>query len=224
LAQFFSIDHIEYRIGPDNRTVNVSACLEEGSILVIKGPSGSGKTTLLKILARLRECDQGQVSLQGVDWLSFSPQLWRSKINYAAQKPAVFSGTVLDNIKRPFELKIKKDTFNLHEAEEGLRELLFNGNLLHQDAHTLSGGETARIALLRSVLYNPDILLLDEPFASLDDNSAKAAMAFLKRWLLRKTGRGIVMVTHNDIYKEFTEIRILEIELPGPEVNLMDAG
>lgn len=224
MAEFFSFDHIEYHVGPDNRAVNVSACLEEGSILVIKGPSGSGKTTLLRILARLRECDKGQVSLQGVDWLSFSPQLWRSKINYTAQKPAVFSGTVLDNIKKPFELKIKKETFNLRAAEEGLRELLLNGNLLQQDARILSGGETARVTLLRSVLFNPDILLLDEPFASLDDNSAKAAMAFLKRWLLRETGRGIVMVTHNDIYKEFTGINIREIELPGPEVNLMDAG
>lgn len=219
MTGFFSIDQIEYHMGSAGRTVKVSSGLEEGSILVIKGPSGAGKTTLLRILARLREYDKGQVSFQGQSWLSFSPQLWRSKINYSAQKPAVFSGTVLDNLKRPFELKINKETFNLLEASDGLRELLLNENLMRQDARTLSGGETARISLLRSVLYKPNILLLDEPFASLDDNSARSAMAFLRRWLLQKDGRGIVMVTHNDIYKEFTGIKIQEIELPEPGVN-----
>lgn len=219
MPEFFYFDQIEYHMGAAGRTVKVSSDLEEGSILVIKGPSGAGKTTLLRILARLLECDKGQVFLQGQNWLSFSPQLWRSKINYLAQKPAVFNGTVLDNLKKPFALKIKKDIFNLHEAINGLRELSLNENLIHQDARTLSGGETARITLLRSVLFKPNILLLDEPFASLDDNSARSVMAFLKRWLENETGRGIVMVTHNDIYKDLSGVKIQEIELSEPGVN-----
>ena len=219
MPEFFKFDQIEYHIGAAGRTVKVSSDLEEGSILVIKGPSGAGKTTLLRILARLSECDKGQVFLQGHNWLSYSPQLWRSKINYLAQKPAVFNGTVLDNLKKPFALKIKKDMFNLDEAIDGLRELSLNENLIHQDAHTLSGGETARITLLRSILFKPNILLLDEPFAFLDDNSARSVMEFLKRWLVNKTGHGIVMVTHNDIYKDLSGVKIQEIELSEPGVN-----
>lgn len=206
-------------MGTANRTVSVSFCLEEGTILVIKGPSGSGKTTLLKILARLRECDKGQINFLGQNWLSFSPQLWRSKINYFAQKPAVFNGTVLDNIKKPYELKIKKDAFNLREVQDGLIELLLSDNLIYQDAGTLSGGETARMALLRSVLFKPNILLLDEPFASLDENSARAVMAFLKKWVGQEAGRGIIMVNHNEIHRLYLGLKVREIEMPWPGVN-----
>ena len=109
--------------------------------------------------------------------------------------------------------------FNLDEAIDGLRELSLNENLIHQDARTLSGGETARITLLRPILFKPNILLLDEPFASLDDNSARSVMEFLKRWLENETGRGIVMVTHNDIYKDISGIKIQELELSEPGVN-----
>jgi putative ABC transport system ATP-binding protein len=77
----------------------------------------------------------------------------------------------------------------------------------------------ARIALLRSALFKPNILLLDEPFAALDDNSARAVMAFLRIWVGSEAGRGIIMVTHNDIYKDFTDIIIREVVLSGPEVN-----
>ncbi len=206
-------------MGTANRTVSVSFCLEEGTILVIKGPSGSGKTTLLKILARLRECDKGQTNFLGQNWLSFSPQLWRSKINYFAQKPAVFNGTVLDNIKKPYELKIKKGAFNLREVQDGLIELLLSDNLIYQDAGTLSGGETARMALLRSVLFKPNILLLDEPFASLDENSARAVMAFLKKWVGQEAGRGIIMVNHNEIHRLYSGLKVREIEMPWPGVN-----
>lgn len=206
-------------MGTANRTVSVSFCLEEGTILVIKGPSGSGKTTLLRILARLREWDNGRVTFLGQNWLSFSPQLWRSKINYFAQKPAVFNGTVLDNIKKPYELKIKKGAFNLREAQDALKELLLSNNLMQQDAGTLSGGETARMALLRSVLFKPDILLLDEPFASLDENSARAVMAFLKKWVGQEAGRGIIMVNHTEIHKEYSGLKVREIEMPWPGVN-----
>ncbi len=219
MTGFFKIDHVEYHLGSTGRTVSVSSSLEEGSLLVVKGPSGAGKTTLLKILARLMKCDRGLVSFLGEDWLSYSPQQWRSKINYTAQKPAVFSGTVLDNLKKPFELKIKKEQFNLSEALDGLRALLLNEDLLGRDARTLSGGEMARIALLRSALFKPNILLLDEPFAALDDNSARAVMAFLRIWVGSEAGRGIIMVTHNDIYKDFTDIIIREVVLSGPEVN-----
>lgn len=206
-------------MGTANRTVSVTFCLEEGTILVIKGPSGSGKTTLLRILARLREWDNGRVTFLGQNWLSFSPQLWRSRINYFAQKPAVFNGTVLDNIKKPYELKIKKGAFNLREAQDGLKELLLDENLMQQDAGTLSGGETARMALLRSVLFKPNILLLDEPFASLDENSARAVMAFLKKWVGQEASRGIIMVNHTEIHKEYLGLKVREIEMPWPGVN-----
>lgn len=219
MTDFFKFESIQYHLGAHGRQITVSSSLEEGGVLLIKGPSGSGKTTLLRILARLQECDSGRVYFEGKDWLSIPSQLWRSRINYTAQKPAIFNGTVLDNLKKPFELKIKKEGFNLSEAEKVLKELMLDQEILGQDARTLSGGEAARIALLRSILFSPDILLLDEPTASLDEKSGKAVVDYLKKWVKQKPGRGIVMVTHTHDLKEFSGTKVLEIGCFSGEVN-----
>lgn len=190
----------------------VSSFLGEGMVLAVKGPSGSGKSTLLRILARLQTCDGGQVYFQGANWLSVLPQLWRSKINYLAQKPAIFYGTVLDNLKKPYELKIRKEkNFLLAGAQNAMEELVLSKELLGQDARTLSGGEASRIALLRCVLSNPNILLLDEPTAALDDKSRKAVLDFLKKWLEQEPQRGIVLVSHSDDSNGFSRVNVLEL-------------
>lgn len=220
MAEFFRFENITYHLGASDRQITVSSALEEGSVLMVKGPSGSGKSTLLRILARLQAGDDGQVYFQGVNWLSVPPPLWRSKIHYVAQKPAIFSGTVLDNLRKPYELKIKKEEkFQPAEAERGMELLLLGQEMLKQDARTLSGGEAARIALLRSVLFNPNILLLDEPTAALDDNSREAVRDFLIKWLEQEPQRGIVLVSHRDDSKKFTRVKVLEIEGPSAEVN-----
>ena len=76
--------------------------------MLAKGPSGLGKSTLLRVLSRLHELVDGQVFFQGVNMLSFTPQVWRSKVHYVPQKPAVFPGTVHDNLLKPYSLKINR--------------------------------------------------------------------------------------------------------------------
>lgn len=220
MGEFFRFENINYQPGAQTRRISVSSALEENSVLMVKGPSGSGKSTLLRILSRLQAGDGGQVYFQGANWLSVPPPLWRSKIHYVAQKPAIFHGTVLDNLRKPYELKIKKDEkFQTAGAERGMEQLLLSQEMLKQDARTLSGGEAARIALLRSVLLNPNILLLDEPTAALDDKSREAVRNFLIKWLEQEPRRGIVLVSHRDDSKEFPRVKVLEIGDGIGEVN-----
>jgi putative ABC transport system ATP-binding protein len=212
MSDFFSFDKVSYLLGSSRRPVEVSASLREGSVLLVRGPSGSGKSTLLRVLSQLQELVDGQVFLQGTNMFSFNPQVWRSKVHYVPQKPAVFPGTVRDNLLRPYTLKINKSKeFDIEVIQSLLGDLMLDFGIMGQNANTLSGGETSRIALLRSVIFNPNILLLDEPTAALDEKAKQAVMYFLTGWLKKESDRGIVLVSHSDESATFPEANVLEI-------------
>lgn len=200
----------------------MSGCLLEGGVLVVAGPSGSGKTTLLRILARLREADSGKVLLDGRLWTEFTPVQWRRRVNYLAQKPAVFDGSVEDNLRRPFELNaVKKELqYDREKALELMERVLLSGSLLNQDARTLSGGETARMALVRALLVEPEALLLDEPLAALDRKSAGAVIELINWWAGAQTGRGLVVVSHVGEFGALPGLSVLE--LAGEEAGSVE--
>lgn len=211
MTEFFYFDRLCYLLGSNYRRIEVSASLREGSVLLVKGPSGSGKSTLLKVLSRLQGLVDGQVFFQGSSMLSFTPQVWRSKVHYVPQKPAIFPGTVHDNLLKPYILKINKSKeFDLELVEKLFGDLMLDFGLMGRNASTLSGGETARIALLRSIIQNPNILLLDEPTAALDQNAKQAVMDFLTDWL-KEPDRGIILVSHADESSIFPSANVLEI-------------
>lgn len=210
---FFELDKITFSTGMNSRQITVSATLPAGGVLVVGGPSGAGKSTLLRVLARLRACSAGEVRLGGVSWRDFPAMLWRRLIHYLAQKPAVFDGTVLDNLKKPFELAaVKRDlTFDLAAAERGMKRLLLPSELLFQDARTLSGGEAARVALLRALLLKPSVLLMDEPTAALDETARLAVLGVVGQWLAAEPNRGVVLVSHagdTDCFPELCTVTI----------------
>lgn len=220
MTELLRFENISYHLGANNRRVAVTSALDEGAVLLVKGPSGSGKTTLLRILARLQECDEGRVYFKDALWFSIPPRMWRSKVHYVAQKPAIFNGTVQDNLNKPFELKNKRDeTFQPDQVQSAMEQLLLSREMLGQDARTLSGGEAARVALLRSVIIHPNVLLLDEPTAALDEKSRFAVLHFLNQWLKQEPQRGIILVSHGDDGKEFTRVNSLEIEVSPDEVD-----
>jgi UDP-glucose/iron transport system ATP-binding protein len=182
--------------------------LEGGRITTLGGPSGGGKTTLLRILGQLSEPDEGEVLLDGVDVLTLAPRAARRRIALVAQAPAMFPGTVLDNVRTGPSLAGEE----LSEATA--RELITRAGLeaqfLGQDARALSGGEKLRVAVARALALKPEIWLLDEPTAALDPERVETLLRLLRE--LATAGAAMLVVTH--------DARALE-ELDGRRLHLV---
>ena len=145
--------------------------IEKGSITGLIGPNGSGKSTLLKLLAFAEKPTRGHIFYEGHRVSAFSSSI-RSKVTLLTQKPYLLKRTVFENIA--YGLKIRKDKKNL---ENRVKRALLNVGLDYQAFaprkwHELSGGEAQRVAMAARLILKPEILLLDEPIASVDTESA----------------------------------------------------
>jgi len=171
--------------------------VEAGEIVDVVGPSGSGKTTLLRALARLLPGAVGELSLEGTPSSEIDSREWRMRVALLPQIASLAGGTVRSNLLLPWSLKVRSE--QSRPADRVLREALdgvgLEGIHLDRDAARLSVGQAARIALLRMTLTDPDVLLLDEPDANLDEDStaqvAKMTAEFAER------GKGVVRVRHH---------------------------
>ncbi len=167
--------------------------LDGGSITTLSGPSGGGKTTLLRILGLLASPDAGEVLLDGGDVLTLTPREAHRRIALVAQAPAMFQGTVLDNVRTGPRLAGQE------LPEPDARALIVRAGLepqfLGQDARALSGGEKLRVAVARALALRPEVWLLDEPTAALDVERADLLVRLLKE--LAAAGAALLVVTHD---------------------------
>jgi putative ABC transport system ATP-binding protein len=173
-----------------------SMVVQPGEAVAVQGPSGSGKSTLVRTLATLIEPDSGAVLLEGRNAREIAPARFRTRVAFLAQQPAMFAGTVRDNLEAGPALQGK----SLGEARA--RELTvavgLDEGILGREARSLSGGEKQRVALARALANSPEALLLDEPTASLDPDSGERIVALLRG--LCTSGITLVMVTHVDAH------------------------
>jgi tungstate transport system ATP-binding protein len=146
--------------------------IEKGSITGLIGPNGSGKTTLLRLLAFVEKPSFGQIFYKDRLELPFSLTV-RSKVTLLTQKPYLLKRTVFENIA--YGLKIRKDTEHLEKRiEEALNNVgLDYKEFIYRKWHELSGGEAQRVAMAARLVLKPEVLLLDEPTASVDTESSK---------------------------------------------------
>ncbi|MHB1461546.1 MAG: ABC transporter ATP-binding protein [Armatimonadota bacterium] len=198
MSSILQFTDLSYTMG-ESRRLCVSGEATSGEILQITGPSGCGKSTLLRLLARLIPRETGQITLLDQPDTAINPLIWRTKVHYFAQKPIMTEGSVWQNINYPFTLKIRADQPKPHIAlaTTYLNLMGLPDGLLEQSAASLSWGEKQRVALVRSLLMEPVVLLLDEPTASLDDSSRSAMMTLVAEWLSERDGRSVVLVSHN---------------------------
>jgi len=155
--------------------------IHSGELIAILGPSGSGKTTLLRVVAGLEWPDEGEVQFDGQDALSHS--VGERNVGFVFQHYALFRHmTVFENVA--FGLRARPRQHRHSEAEirkrvERLLDLVQLGWLAQRYPQQLSGGQRQRVALARALAIEPRVLLLDEPFGSLDAKVRKE----LRRWL-----------------------------------------
>lgn len=159
--------------------------LEPGQIVAITGPSGCGKTTLLRCICGLESLDDGKIELHNKDITNMLPE--NRGIGLIFQKPVLYPHL---NVARNLKLGDK-----LADISAALKEVGLTG-FENRGVDTLSGGEGQRVALARALLAKPSVLLLDEPFSSLDEELSKR-LASDVRDLLKKRGCPAILVTHN---------------------------
>ncbi len=178
------------------KKINLS--INEGEIFALMGPSGVGKTTLFRILNLLEKPTEGRLFLRGIELTGCTI---REKINARRsmsmlfQTPCVFNATVFDNVAYGLVIrKVDKKTIR-EKVMNALSIVGFEGKE-GQRARTLSGGEAQRMAFARAIVYDPDILLLDEPTSNLDPANVAKIEEIIMR-IRGERGTTIVIATHN---------------------------
>ncbi len=177
---------------------NASGQLLSGQLTVLTGPSGSGKSVLLRLLAGLTPMSTGDIYLNSSSIFSIEPTSWRTQVALLGQHPQLIEGSVLDNLQLPYTLQAHKDhKFNKQWHLEQLAYLQRDESFLSQSTSYLSGGERQLVNILRLLQLNPKVLLLDEPTAALDKNTATNLIALLINWLHSDSQRAILWITHD---------------------------
>ena len=172
--------------------------IQEGEFFVLVGPSGSGKTTTLKLINRLIEQTEGDIYFEDKRLKDYDLRELRLKTGYVLQQIALFPNlTVAENIALIPEMK----NFDKKEIKEKTEDLLRKVGLdpkhyMNRLPKELSGGEKQRVGILRAIIANPKILLMDEPFSALDPIS-KVQLQDLIKTLHNEYKMTTVFVTHD---------------------------
>jgi putative ABC transport system ATP-binding protein len=185
-----------------------------GEMLYIVGPSGSGKTTLLSVLSGILRPDSGSVSVEGANIWSLSSDKLADfrlhKIGFVFQDYHLFPRlTTAENVAVPLILKRRDWNESIVQAKKYLAIVGLKGRA-ELPPVKLSGGEQQRVAIARAIVGQPDIMIMDEPTASLDGDTGHAIVSFVKHNILNEK-RCILIVTHDARINEFAT-RIMKME------------
>lgn len=208
--------HLAFHIeGREGRTLwrNLDLSLHAGERLGITGPSGSGKTLLLRTLAGLEPLQSGELKLDGRALAHWSMPAYRARVVYVPQRPALREGTVEAALRAPFAFRLHRG----HAFPEGrvhtlLQALGRDDSFLRQRAERLSGGEAQIAVMLRALLIDPDILLLDEPTASLDAATVAIIEQLITHWIAEQPDRACLWTSHDRAQLERVTDRLLTLE------------
>ncbi|MFL5263932.1 MAG: ATP-binding cassette domain-containing protein [Anaeromyxobacteraceae bacterium] len=203
---------------------DVSFELSEGEVLALVGPSGAGKSSLLRLLDRLDEPTGGTVLLEGRDYRELPPRELRRRVGMIMQLPALFPGTVADNLRfgpRQRGAELADAAVEALLADVGLPD--FGA----RDAARLSGGEAQRVAIARAVANEPAVLLLDEPTSALDERAKRDVERLIAR-IVAARRLTCVVITHDlaqaaRVASHVLVLRAGRIERAGPVKEVLRA-
>lgn len=194
ISVYIELKHISKSFGDFKASDDVSFEIKKGKLVGLLGPSGSGKTTILRILAGLEKQDEGDVVIDGKYVNDLTPD--QRKIGFVFQSYALFPYmTVFDNIAYGLRVQ-KKDKKYIKSRVTELLELVGLPGVEKRYPDQLSGGQRQRIALARALAPQPEVLLLDEPFAAIDAKVRKELRSWLRE-TIDKVGITSIFVTHD---------------------------
>jgi putative ABC transport system ATP-binding protein len=207
--------HKTYRSSqiPVKALAGVDLSVKRGEMVAIMGPSGSGKSTLLNIIALLDNPDRGRVLFAGEDLQELSrrkiPVFRQKEVGMIfQQKNLIPTLTAFENVYLPFRYTRGKRSFKREQANEALRLVGMSDRADHRPAH-LSGGEQQRVAVARSLVLSPAVVLADEPTGELDSKTGRIVVKLMQQ-LNSRTGQTFVIVTHNQMVADACH-RVLEM-------------
>ncbi len=192
----------------------ISLAVAAGEAVALLGPNGAGKTTLLRILATLLLPTRGSARLAGHDTMREAAAV-RRQIGYHAGSDLGFYSrlTGRENLRFFGQLNQLSDSF-MEERIRSFGERFQLGDVLDRQVRSLSSGTIQRLSLLRAMLHEPKVLLLDEPTRSMDALAAREFRHFLKRELIRARGTSVLFSSHS----------LQEIELLADRVAILKKG
>ena len=160
------LSNISYIVKDKSIIHDVSLSVNQGDYITIVGPSGSGKSTLLKLCSDLISPTSGTITYNGRPLTTIDPESYRKEVGYCFQRPYLFAKTVRRNILFPYDIRdLKPDMSRIEYLFDLLHMPL---NYMERCNDELSGGEMQRICLIRSLIFEPKVLLLDEVTSALD--------------------------------------------------------
>lgn len=188
------LSNISYIVKDKSIIRDVSLSVNQGDYITIVGPSGSGKSTLLKLCSNLISPTSGIITYNGRDLATIDPESYRKEVGYCFQRPYLFAKTVRRNILFPYDIRGLEPDMNRIEYLFDLLHMPLN--YMERRNDELSGGEMQRICLIRSLIFEPNVLLLDEVTSALDATNTSIVENVIDE--LHKKGITIISITHNE--------------------------
>lgn len=191
---------------------NLEFALYPGERRGLWGASGIGKTLFLRTLVGLDPPTEGTIDWQGQP---LSPSLipqQRSQVMLLLQRAPLWEGTVAENLQRPFRLRGQRGkVYDRLRAEELCHQVGRSADFLDRSAQHLSGGERQLVAIIRVLLLKPQVLLLDEPTASLDQQTSLQVEDLIQHWQQEQPDRAYLWVSHDRTQLDRLGVKIWEI-------------
>ncbi|WP_125566432.1 ABC transporter ATP-binding protein [Companilactobacillus insicii] len=195
LDNIFELTNLSYQVGEKKILKNISLNIEQGKYITVVGPSGSGKSTLMRILASMISATSGEALFNGKKISSYEPTEYRRRVSYAFQQPTLFGKTIKDNLEFPYIVRGKE--FDKDQVVKFLNYVNLDESYINKSVNDVSGGEKQRIALLRNLIFPPEVLITDEVTTGLDTENKEIVHSILNRFN-QDDGLTILRVTHDD--------------------------
>lgn len=184
---------------------NVNLDVSRGDFVAITGQSGSGKSTLFHLLIGLCKPNQGQILIDGSDITSMTKDelsiLRNEKIGYVTQGQSLLSNfTIIDNLCMPYYLSSRNE--DVYDKALSLLKKVGLEDMENEFPNSLSGGEIRRVAIVRALINDPDIIIADEPTSNLDLENSKIIMELLKN--ISSENKAVLISTHDFEFLDYT--------------------